>query len=289
MREPTELKLSKWAFFVGDAVFLGGAYFIFQQSKLPMGVWQMAFVVVCVAGGACLGILPFLLEYRLRLKLAEMQTLSSVAAQLKNVEAVAAQINSATGRWNNVQEEAEKVAATAKGIAEKMGAEVQAFTDFLQKANDGEKATLRLEAEKLRRGEAEWIQVIVRMLDHTYALHLGAVRSGQPNLIAQLANFQTACRDAARRVGLTAFVAGAAEPFDAQRHQLMDGEKAPANGGTVGETIATGYTFQGRLLRPAIVRLAKSPVAASGSETPADTEAELDPAQGRLTLDEARS
>lgn len=288
MREPTELKLSKWAFFVGDAVFLGGAYFIFQQSKLPMGVWQMAFVVVCVAGGACLGVLPFLLEYRLRLKLAEMQTLTTVAAQFKNLEAVAAQIGSATGRWNSAHEEAEKVAATAKGIADKMGAEVQAFTDFLQKANDGEKATLRLEAEKLRRGEAEWVQVIMRILDHVYALHLGAVRSGQPNLIAQLSNFQTACRDAARRVGITQFTPGPAEPFDNQRHQLLDGENPPAAGATVAETIATGYTFQGRLLRPAMVRLAKSP-APSNPDAPANPDGELDPAQGRLTLGEARS
>ncbi len=288
MREPTEPRLSKWAFFVGDVIFLGGAYFIFQQSKLPMGVWQMAFVVVCVAGGACLGILPFLLEYRLRLKLAEMQTLTTVAAQFKNLEAIAAQIVNATGRWNSVQEEAEKVATTAKGIADKMNAEVQAFTDFLQKANDGEKATLRLEAEKLRRGEAEWIQVIVRMLDHVHALYSGAVRSGQPNLIAQLTNFQAACRDAARRVGLTPFTPGAAEPFDSQRHQLLDGENPPAAGATVGETVATGYTFQGRLLRPAIVRLTTSQ-ASSNPEAPANPKAELDRTQGRLALDEARS
>ena len=58
---------------------------------------------------------------------------------------------------------------------------------------------VRLEVEKLRRAEGEWLQVLVRVLDHVYALHLGALRSGQPNLIEQLSNFQNACRDAARR------------------------------------------------------------------------------------------
>src|ERR1041384_164055 len=136
-----------------------------------------------------------------------------------------------------------------------MGAEVQAFTEFMQRVNDSEKATLRLEAEKLRRAEADWLQVLVRLLDHVYALHLGAVRSGQPQLIDQLTNFQNACRDAVRRVGLTPFVGEPSEPFDGQRHRPFDGEELPPAGAKITETVATGYTFQGRLLRPALVRL----------------------------------
>jgi hypothetical protein len=136
-----------------------------------------------------------------------------------------------------------------------MGAEVNGFKEFMQRSNDTEKANLRLEVDKLRRMEADWLQVLVRMLDHVYALHQGAVRSGQPRVIEQLGNFQAACRDAARRVGLIPYAANAAEPFDAQRHQLVDVEaKAPA-GAVVAETIAAGYTFQGRLIRPALVRV----------------------------------
>jgi hypothetical protein len=125
----------------------------------------------------------------------------------------------------------------------------------LQKSNDGEKATLKLEVEKLRRAEAEWVQIVVRMLDHVFALHQGALRSGQPNLIGQLGNFQNACRDAARRVGLAPFTAEPGEAFDAQRHQLIDGDPQRAAGAKVEETVATGYTFQGKILRPALVRL----------------------------------
>ena len=36
-----------------------------------------------------------------------------------------------------------------------MNAEVQAFTEFMQRMNDSEKATLKLEVEKLRRMEGE--------------------------------------------------------------------------------------------------------------------------------------
>src|SRR5262249_25442517 len=135
----------------------------------------------------------------------------------------------------------------------------------MQKANDSEKATLRLEIDKLRRMESEWLQVLVRMLDHVYALNLAAVRSGQPKLMEQLGNFQIACRDAARRVGLTPFAPNPSERFDAERHEVLDGNGQPAADSTISETIATGYTFQGRLLRPALVRL-------NGNGTPATAE-----------------
>lgn len=255
MRAQLEPVLAKWPFFVGDALMLGAAWFVYWESRLPMGPWQIAFVVLCVAGGACLSIMPFLLEYRFAVRLAEARGLNTAVEQLRKLESLAGQINGATGQWQTVHEHAGKVAALAQGIAERMGAEAKAFTQFVERANDGERATLRLELEKLRRTENEWLQVLVRILDHVYALHAGAVRSGQPNLIEQLANFQNACREAARRVGLTPFAASSAEPFDSSRHQLVDGTKAPQNGGRVAETVASGYTFQGRLLRAAIVRL----------------------------------
>ena len=68
------------------------------------------------------------------------------------------------------------------------------------------------------------------MLDHVYALNQAAQRSGQPALIEQLSHFQNACRDAARRVGLTAYVATPSEPFEATRHQLADGDYEPPQG-----------------------------------------------------------
>jgi molecular chaperone GrpE (heat shock protein) len=258
MRELSEPKLSKWPFFLGDALLLGAAWFIHSQSTLPMGPWQITFVVLCVVAGACMAIMPFLLEYHVVVRLAEAKGLATVVSQMRNIEAIAAQIQGATGCWQNAQDSADKTAAAAGSIAQRMTAEVKAFTEFMQRSNDAEKANLRLEVEKLRRAEADWLQVLVRVLDHVYALNQGALRSGQPNLIEQLRIFQDACRDAARRVGLTPFAAGDSEPFDAQRHRLLEDEKMPAAGAVVSETIAAGYTFQGRLVRPALVRLRES-------------------------------
>ena len=255
MRDQKEPVLPKWTFFLGDLLLVGAAGLIYFKSAFPLGIWQGGLIVVSVAGAALMGILPFVLEYRAASRLAESDALTEVVGQIKNVETIAAQITGATARWQSVQEVADRVAGTSRAIAERMSAEAKAFTDFMQRANDSEKATLRLEVDKLRRAESDWVHVLVRMLDHVYALHLGATRSGQPNLIAQLDQFQHACRDAARRIGLSPYAANPAEPFDAQRHQVLDGEEVPTEGATVAETLATGYTFQGRLLRPALVRL----------------------------------
>ena len=114
----------------------------------------------------------------------------------------------------------------------------------------------------IRRGEADWIQVVVRMLDHTFALHSAAAHTGQTAFTAQLAQFQNALRDTARRVGLTPFTAAVGEPFDAARHRTSDSQQ-PEPGDTVGETLATGFTFRGQLIRPALVALATPQTAAT--------------------------
>ena len=254
-------KLAKWPFFLGDALLLGMAELIVYQSKSALGHWELCFVVLCVAGGAVLGIAPFLLEYVALVKVVEAGSLTTVVSQLGNPEGIPGQISGATGRWQEAQDAADKTARSAREIAERMTAEVQAFTEFMKRANDNERVTLLLEVEKLRRAEADWLQVLVRTLDHVFALHQGALRSGQAGLIEQLRNFQNACRDAARRVGLAPFTANEAEPFDAQRHQLPEAAAPPAPNAVVAETIAPGYTYQGRLIRPALVRLRETPPA----------------------------
>jgi molecular chaperone GrpE (heat shock protein) len=81
------------------------------------------------------------------------------------------------------------------------------------------------------------------------------VRSGDAKFAAPITTFQNACRDTARRLGLTPFAAEPNEPFDAERHQVAGNKETPPAGAVVAETMGSGYTFQGRLLRPALVRL----------------------------------
>jgi molecular chaperone GrpE (heat shock protein) len=293
MCESGEPKLAKWPFFLGNAVLLGAAWFIFLESKLPMGWWQTGFVILCVAGGACLAIMPFLLEYRVFVRLAEARNLATVVGQIKDLEAVAAQIGGATGQWQSIHEEAGKATASAKEISEKMTNEIRTFAGLFQRMNDAEKGALRLEVEKLRRVEGDWMQVLMRVLDHVYALNQAAVRSGQPALVKQIGYFEHSCRDAARRVGLAPFAAQESEVFDGKRHQVAggNGNGAPKEGALVGETVLAGYTFQGKLVRLALVRLREPEVQAepeaAGNGGTAES-AEVGPGQSQMTLDVSR-
>jgi molecular chaperone GrpE (heat shock protein) len=288
MQESNAPRLAKWPFFLGNALLLAlFAWFTLHQTKTRMNAWEVLGCLGCVGLGAFFTIWPFVLEYRSAAKVVETATLTTVVSQVQNLEQLAAQISGATAQWQTVQASADKTARTANEIATEMANEAKSFKEFLHQANDGEKATLRLEVDKLRRIEAEWLQVLVRILDHVHALNRAAANSRQPTVIEQLGRFQIACHDAARRVGLTPFIAAAEEKFDAQKHQVLDGQSKPVEGASVDETVASGYTFQGKLLRLAIVRLRNGngnhQIAPETSAT-ANTETATQPAEDELPL-----
>ena len=267
-----ELKVPKWPFFLGDAVMLGLAYYIYWQAgKLPLDRWELTALGICAVLGALLGILPYLLEYRAALKygalvkLIETSSLCAASEKISGLESCVAQITSATEFLQSAQTRAETTAGLAKEITDRMSAEAREFTAFLQKSNDSEKATLRLEVEKLRRGEAEWLGVLVHILDHVFAVTRAAERSGQEKLITQLGQFQNACRETARRVGLSPVLAARGDNFDAQRHQSPDGKEI-AQGAIINEVLATGYTFQGKLIRPVVVHVQNKETTTSSAE-----------------------
>jgi molecular chaperone GrpE (heat shock protein) len=286
MKEVSDWKISKWPFLSANAVLLAFAgVVIFRTPHLDFLTGTLA--SSCVALGVLLGCLPFVLEYRAVKKLVEVNALGTVAGKFAEVEKFAAQMADATGQWALVQDatkgSAEKTAAAAREIAERMAKEVREFNEFQAKINDSEKAALRLEADKLRRVEGEWMQVAARMLDHTFALHNAASRSGQPELTAQIGNFQSACRDSARRVGLVPFDASVGEKFDGQKHRAHGVDNPPADA-VIAEYLAPGLSFQGRLLRPALVRLQEANPPAPLAETPAENTAESPAAPEELTL-----
>jgi len=265
MSQSSEWTISKWPFLAANAILVVAALVVVMKAEHPISSAEFLAATGCVVLGAVLGCLPFILEYRATGKLIEMNAVGTVAEQLNDLKKYSAQIANATDQWALVQEatkgSAEKTAAAAHQIAERMATEIREFNEFQEKLNDGEKATLRLEVEKLRRAEGEWLQVVARILDHIFALHNAAARSGNADLAEQITSFQNACRDVARRVGLTPFMAEPDEKFDAQKHRAHGVENPPADA-VAAETLAPGLTFQGRLIRPVLVRLRETATSA---------------------------
>ena len=95
-------------------------------------------------------------------------------------------------------------------------------------------------------------------------------------------------------MGLVPFSAAPADKFDAQKHRAHAVDNPPADA-LVAETLAPGMTYQGRLVRPALVRLheAMPPAAtptpettvAVAAETPAETTEAAEPGQLALETD----
>jgi molecular chaperone GrpE (heat shock protein) len=273
--------LPKWPFFTGNVILLAIAYFLYAQGRGPMNGLEEFLFAACGLAGAILSAAPFVFEYRTAVRMAENSSLISTVGEIKNLEMIAAQINAATARWQVVQEHSSNTVTAAREIAQKITGEAASFTEFLQKANDAERANLRLEVEKMRRMENDWLQVLVRQLDHTWALFKAAERSGQSSLVEQLNLFQNSCRDSARRIGLVPLVPTVGEPLDPRCHRLADSEgEAPAET-IIGEIVATGYTYQGRLIRPAMVLAQKEADAENGED---EKDATDDEAEARTLL-----
>jgi molecular chaperone GrpE (heat shock protein) len=256
MRDSTSVPVPRWPFFLGDATLFVVAVFIYNTRHAPAGHWEMITGALCIALGAGLAVWPFLLDHRERLKRLDADALGSVSEKIQDLERLATQISSATNDWKSVHLQAEKTSTTAKEISDRMASELRDFTAFMQKANDGEKANLRLEVEKLRRAEMDWLQALVHVLDHVHALHAGAVRSGKTGVIEQITQFRNACQEAVRRVGLVAYLPAPGDAFVPGRHQTAEGDAVPANA-VVAVPLAIGFTLQGQVVRPAVVRVAK--------------------------------
>jgi molecular chaperone GrpE (heat shock protein) len=286
MNEVPIWRIPKWPFLLANALFITIAAAVVYKAAHPISDVVMCLAIGSVALGALAGCLPFILDYRAVCKLIEVNALTTVTEQLQNLKTYSEQIAAATGQWALVQESTkgntDKTVAAAREVAERMTAEIRDFNEFQLKLNDTEKGALRLEVEKLRRTETEWLQVVARILDHIFALHNAAARSGNADLAEQIGGFQTACRDAARRVGLSLFNAQPEEKFDAQKHRAHGMENPPAEA-VVAETLAPGMTFQGRLVRPALVKLQETP--APAAETPADKPEAAAPDQLALEAD----
>lgn len=252
-------RVTKWPFLIIDLLLVGLAFFLVTHAVLPLNRWEIGAASALCIVAAVLGVIPFLRDHRAAVQLYEQANLAAATEQLQELGTVATQIRNATNQWHGVNESAARAVQTASEISARMESEAKAFGERMTKAQEHQARTMQLELDKLRRGEGELLQVIVHLIDHTYALFQAASRSGQPQLIQQLGQFRAACLDTCRRVGLVPHEARAGDPYDPQIHQTLR-ETPPADGTKIAYTIACGFTFQGQPLRPIVIAFEGDPL-----------------------------
>ncbi len=251
---PLPVSVPKWPFLLADIIFIGLGYWISTLIQGEAQSWQVISILACAFLGAGFAVAPFYFEYRAESKAVEIAQLTSVVKEVSKIEAVAAQIAEASNSWGAIQDASAQTAKLADEIATGIAATVKDHDEFMAAANTEQLATLKLEAEKLRRTESDWVNTLVNVLDLVYRLEQSALASGKEQFIETMALFQRQCRESARRVGLVAFEAELGTAFVSEEHNLPDDEPG-REGAVVAETRLPGYRLQGRLVRKPLVRL----------------------------------
>lgn len=252
-------QIQKWPFFAADGLFLalaGGI--VVAGGGLALEGWELSLVAVCMGLGSAFGVWPFLAEYREESRRFEAREFGSVLEQVRRLEEVGKLVSESAGQWQEMAEQGEGVSKAAEEMAVRVREERERFREIAEKTNDKERDHWRLEAEKLRRSEREWLGVLAGIMYHVFALHRAGRSSGQAKLIQQLDGFQGACLDICRRVGLSQHVVKAGEAFDPKIHKTEEGRPMPKNP-IVRETLAPGFSFQGRRAYLPLVALAEGP------------------------------
>lgn len=248
-----QTKVPKLPFILGDVLLVTAAAWIVYRGTAPLRLSQDILVVVAVGLGAWLCAIPFLRDHSASVRLIENEEISSAVERIGEIKELADRISLATAQWQTMQDQSGKTVDATREIAEKMQNEAKAFTEFLKRANESERTHIKLELEKMRRAESEWVGVMVGVLDQVFALNRAAIQSGQVNVIEQVGNFQAVCVDIARRIGFISLAPAPGESFDPARHSTMESAGPADPSSTIIETLAPGYSFQGQLLRRAVV------------------------------------
>ncbi len=266
-------KMTRWPFYLGDALLLGFASLGIYRSAWPLSPGAILICGCAVLAGAILGLLPAYLEYQSAVKRTQILDLAGPVEQIQNLEQIGQQVAHATALWHTAHEAAEKANSTAQKILTAQDAKFKEFHGIVQTVGEREKGQLKFELDKARRSEGDWLQTMVGLLDHVNALYQAALRSGQGNLIQQIGSFQTACRDLVRRVGLAAIGAKADDLFDPKLHHAQNATGPALEKAVIDQVLAPGYTFQGQFLRPVMVTVKAAQSFVTDPET--QTEPEL--------------
>jgi molecular chaperone GrpE (heat shock protein) len=255
MIERITSRLPKWPFLLADLLLVAVAGGIVYYGPHPLDLPRIALCLTALVFGGWFSVTPFLKEYHGSVKVAEANQIAEGMARLRTLDQVRDQIEGATARWHEIQEQSQRSLTSAAQLADRMAGETREFCAMLDNMSQAEKTHLKLEIEKLRRAEGDWLQTVVRILDQVFALNHAAVQSRQQPLISQIGQFQHVCRDLARRIGLNAFAPDGPQPYDAKNHQVHDENIPVPIEAVVCGVVAPGYTFQGRMVRKAVVAL----------------------------------
>jgi len=185
-------KLPKIPFIVVDAILIITALFIANSGEGPLNPFNFFWIILCVSLGGVLACLPFYVEFRNHMRLADYDKSQAHPAQSEHIEA-ALHILQTTGNAIAAQSErGERAAAAIEGLVRRLDERVAKLEAFAENTGGDEPQDLNDQLEQIAhvlKGDAKALQDAIRAdLQTQQEKTLGDIRQQLSKFSALLEN-----------------------------------------------------------------------------------------------------
>jgi hypothetical protein len=184
--------LSPWPFLIGDVLLLATAAYLASRAPEPLSGPTLIAVVICVALGAVLACVPFLLNYTRRQDLALAERQKEIAALARTTAESAEQISIVAQGLHAISDHTQRTLKHLDQLPQKLQEKINDFKTQLNEVNVTENEALAQEVNTLRTSEIERLETAfasVRKTTAELAALETATRQHLSDLNASLARF----------------------------------------------------------------------------------------------------
>ncbi|MGC4074672.1 MAG: hypothetical protein QM760_19655 [Nibricoccus sp.] len=217
-------KLNPWPFIVGDAVLLGTAAFIASQSRSPLTGIPLLAIAGCVALGAVLACIPFLLNYTRRQDLALAERQSEIAALARTTAESAEQLGIVAQGLQSITEASNRALKHVDQLPQKLQEKINDFKTQLNEVSVTENEVLAQEVNTLRTSEIERLETVFASVRKT-AADLAALETATRQHLADFNQSLTRFSASAERTAADTAAALSSSRTEAE-HSLAAAQKS---------------------------------------------------------------
>ncbi len=186
MQLPEEApSLKPWPFLVGDAALLATACWISSQSHGPLNGLPLMMATGCIALGAILAIIPYLINHTRRQELELMERQHEIAALAQTTATSAEQISIAAASLHTLAENATRTLKMGEQLPHKLQEKINEFKAQLNEVTVTENEALAQEINTLRTSETERLETALAGVRKT-TTDLAAIEAATRQHLAEL-------------------------------------------------------------------------------------------------------
>ncbi|WP_414663358.1 hypothetical protein [Horticoccus sp. 23ND18S-11] len=157
-------KLPAWIFIATDLAFIGAALAIATLSPQPLSGNAIIWIVICIALGALVGLVPIVAFYERRKNETLDERQRALEALARTVHSSAEQISIAANGLHEIAELALKNLRMAEHLPHKLQDKIAEFQAQLAAATDADKEELERELLALRTTESERLESVAQRI-----------------------------------------------------------------------------------------------------------------------------